>query len=156
MAFESIPGTESQTTTGSVEKETLQVTIFSASEKTALNRMLSLYSEQLRNGNPSLPSFIRNLTYTLNARRTWLPYRSFMILSDTRAIDNITHAASTPLRAVSDPNCAFIFTGQGAQWSGMARELLKIPAFRQNIIESNTYLRELGCTWNLLGIRSFQ
>jgi len=43
-----------------------------------------------------------------------------------------------------------IFTGHGAQWPLMGKELFEIPVFRQCVQLSQTYLEELGCTWSAI------
>lgn len=48
-------------------------------------------------------------------------------------------------------NLVFVFSGQGAQWWGMGRELLNAePVFRAKIDECEAVLRGLGCRWSLI------
>lgn len=57
------------------------------------------------------------------------------------------NSTSTPSRL----HIVYVFTGQGSQWYGMARELLESSAvFRDSILVSERILRSLGPSWNLI------
>ena len=46
---------------------------------------------------------------------------------------------------------AFIFSGQGAQYAEMGRQLLhRFPAFFRTLERARTYLAQLGCPWDLM------
>ena len=52
--------------------------------------------------------------------------------------------------SLAKPRLAFVFTGQGAQWYGMGRELITTcPLFRDSIRRASSTLLELGCPWDL-------
>lgn len=54
-----------------------------------------------------------------------------------------------PVKASASPNTAFVFTGQGAQWHAMGRELVQFDVFAGSIQQSAAYLKtELGCPWD--------
>lgn len=42
-----------------------------------------------------------------------------------------------------------MFTGQGAQWPGMARELVRFAVFRDSLDTSGRMIKELGANWDL-------
>lgn len=56
-----------------------------------------------------------------------------------------------PSRPSSKPRLGFIFTGQGAQWYAMGRELLQYPVFLKSMEESDHSLKSFGSRWSLLG-----
>ena len=57
-----------------------------------------------------------------------------------------------PTRSGEPARLGFVFTGQGAQWFAMGRELLDAyPTFRATLLEAERYLIELGATWSLTG-----
>lgn len=114
-----------------------------------LGRQKSLTQEHLPEGEQR---FLDDLVYTLANHRTRFPWR-FSILADS--LDDLTEKLQrdpAPTRTGAEPRLGFVFTGQGAQWFAMGRELLlAYPVFNASVFEADLYLRTLGCTWSLVG-----
>jgi acyl transferase domain-containing protein len=101
-------------------------------------------------------SAMGNLAYTLGQRRTFLPWRlaSSAVLSQelTASLDN----NAVPVRSSKEPTVGFVFTGQGAQWHGMGKELLSTyPVFKQTMRDVDTCLKSLGATFSIIGMAQF-
>lgn len=99
-------------------------------------------------------AFLDNLAYTLCSRRSLLQWRSFLVansLSDL--VDKIIATRQKAVRAPTSPlRLAFVFTGQGAQWFAMGRELSKTyPGFQKRIKEADLFITKLGADWSLVG-----
>ncbi|KXX75271.1 Lovastatin diketide synthase LovF [Madurella mycetomatis] len=98
------------------------------------------------------PYFLENLAYTLALRRTHLEHRTFAIAS---SLPELTERLSKGLPAATrsqrhGDNLVMVFTGQGAQWPAMGRELFENPIFRQSIDVSHSHLKALGCKWSAI------
>ena len=97
-------------------------------------------------------SHLENILYTLCCRRSRLPWRAFGVLESSQdLIDGFKGVITSPVRASNPTGLVFVFTGQGAQWHTMGRELLKHDVFRRHIQAADAYLRLLGATWSLEG-----
>ncbi|CAD6441950.1 228653fb-a531-47f2-9fd6-a60750073651 [Sclerotinia trifoliorum] len=91
---------------------------------------------------------IEDLAYTLGCRRSKLSSRGFILAQK----DNLDYALDVAnLETLAGPpktsifQFAFIFTGQGAQWPQMGKELIEeIPGFRQTIRDLDGFLAKLG------------
>ncbi|TGJ81201.1 hypothetical protein E0Z10_g7561 [Xylaria hypoxylon] len=94
--------------------------------------------------------FMGDLNYTLAAKRTHHGWRSFAFAGSYTSLQNALSMKPMVTRAVSEPRLAFIFTGQGAQWAAMGRELITYPVFQQSIYEADKYLSKLNCPWSLI------
>lgn len=88
----------------------------------------------------SRPGCLDSLAYTLTYRRQHLAYRSYCV----------THNLDSPLqfsaaqKAEESPSVVFVFTGQGAQWPGMGRDMIqRCGSFHQDIIEMDRVLQSL-------------
>ena len=96
-------------------------------------------------------SLMTNLAYTLGQRRSMLPWR--VAASATSGADLIRKLSSPSLsfaRTVEQPRLGFIFTGQGAQWHAMGRELMRsYPVFASTIEVADDCLVGLGAQWSL-------
>lgn len=89
----------------------------------------------------ALPGSIR--TVTQRGSQCPMPRLKLLAVLDTRS-------SEIPVfRCSRAPRLAFVFTGQGAQWSQMGIQLNRYPIFQKSVEESDTYLRSaLGCTWS--------
>ncbi|KAL2751801.1 hypothetical protein ACRALDRAFT_1053174 [Sodiomyces alcalophilus JCM 7366] len=96
---------------------------------------------------------IRDLSFTLLSRRTHHTHRAVIVASDAaELIEKLGRVDVTRSREPSNVQVTFVFTGQGAQWYAMGRELLTASAkFRDSIIKSTEFLKAWGSEWNLLG-----
>jgi acyl transferase domain-containing protein len=97
--------------------------------------------------------YLQDLAYTLSNRRSVFPWRSYALA--TRFVDllqNLSNDHSIPkaVRAKTSPKIGFIFTGQGAQWYAMGRELMVYPVFRRSIEAAAAYMKSLGAEWDLV------
>jgi len=93
------------------------------------------------------PSKIRDLAYTLGARREHLLHRAFCVTDGSEQ-----PAISQFIKSGISPNVVFVFTGQGAQWAGMGKELMEDYAvFRDVISEMEEVLAQLPqpCPWSI-------
>jgi acyl transferase domain-containing protein len=86
------------------------------------------------------PSNLQDLAYTLAMHRERLPYRTYSIgkpNSDiSRSID-----VKKPMKA---PSIAMIFSGQGAQWPEMGKELMSTNAlFKNDVVVLDEVLQAL-------------
>ena len=132
--------------------------VWSAAEADGLKRLHMAYLMHLKTPYP--PSLYENdrcylddLAWTLSEKRSRLPWKSFVVAESISALqDVLARAAPTGFRSNHDPKVGFVFTGQGAQWSGMGRELLEYPVFRQSLHDADAFLQDLGCSWSLLSM----
>ncbi|KAI2922579.1 hypothetical protein CBS147343_2171 [Aspergillus niger] len=95
--------------------------------------------------------YLARLAHTLSTRRSCLEWRAYAVTQPSDDWATIPDNIVSPGQSTPSPNIAYIFSGQGAQWYAMGRELLAAyPTFRNSIQEANDYLQTLGCQWNLL------
>ena len=99
---------------------------------------------------------ILDLAYTLGSRRSHFAERGYMLLQPNSFTKNglVTqhlHTTSSPVSSGAPPY-AFVFTGQGAQWPGMCKELFtEFSVFHDAISEMDSVLQLLPHppAWNL-------
>lgn len=89
-----------------------------------------------------------DLAHTLGSRRSNLPARGYLIAPRadgiTRALKEQTFTTTTAVPDGGSVPLAFVFTGQGAQWAGMCRELFsELPVFRNAIAEMDGVLKKI-------------
>lgn len=98
------------------------------------------------------PGRRQDVCYTLAARRERLQLASYSIA------DGLTLGpAVTPVASQSASGIAFVFTGQGAQWLGMGRELMQEQAvFARSVKQMDEVLQKLphAPAWTLENILS--
>ncbi|PHH62725.1 hypothetical protein CDD81_6713 [Ophiocordyceps australis] len=86
------------------------------------------------------PGSVDGVGYTLGIRRQHLPYRTFCIAHQDGSISEIQGVQ----KRREAPQVVFVFTGQGAQWAGMARDLiLTWPSFQDSIRKLDDVLQRL-------------
>lgn len=76
---------------------------------------------------------LADIAYTLAAKRTKFSQRSFRIVDSLDSLHGMNHEGQIYTVPPQNARLGFIFTGQGAQWHGMGRELLNYRVFRDAI-----------------------
>ena len=96
--------------------------------------------------------FLDDLAFTLNEKRTDFMWRAaYSVESKDDLIERLRDDVRFT-RAVKKPNIGFVFTGQGAQWCGMGRELLgSYPIFDSTIEKIGARLSSIGAPFDLKG-----
>lgn len=136
-------------------EQRLQSRLFSISAKDedaargAAARLASYVQE--KEGEPEL---FDNLSYTLSARRSRFPWSVSVPATSLEALaGSLSSDVLKPVRNTGTaPRLGFVFTGQGAQWHAMGRELLgAYPVFRRSIEDATRIIKEFGAEWSLIG-----
>ena len=123
--------------------------VISARDKEALQRRIQGITEY---ANDNLAQ-LHDLAHTLGVRRVHLEHRAFAIALPDKPLNisafQICQAKSAKL--------TLVFTGQGAQWAGMGKDLMdKFPSFKADMQFLNTALTDLHepPEWSLPGEKS--
>lgn len=93
--------------------------------------------------------FLKDFNYTLAVKRTHHAWRSYAQAGCSATLQTALSPTPVKTRIISDPRLAFVFTGQGAQWPAMGRELISYPVFRRSLYDADKYLSNLNCPWSL-------
>jgi acyl transferase domain-containing protein len=101
-----------------------------------------------RDGGDYLP----DLSFTLATRRTLWNYRSsFVVTTHEELVHALTEKALSITRTRMNAPVVFMFTGQGAQWYAMGRELIQTQsAFGDSFTKSDKILKSFGAEWSLV------
>ncbi|PCG95659.1 Acyl transferase/acyl hydrolase/lysophospholipase [Penicillium occitanis (nom. inval.)] len=140
------------------------------SEKPARNRLFVLSAETEKSAQVSAQrmveylktkasdsveseKWLNNLAYTLG-RRSVFGHRAGVVASGLEdLITQFDDLSKTPIPrkdTKGQRRVGFVFSGQGAQYAGMGRELLgSWPTFTSSIKRAGHRLTEIGCSWDL-------
>ncbi|KAL4956616.1 hypothetical protein BDW69DRAFT_181394 [Aspergillus filifer] len=106
---------------------------FSANTQESLKRKASQIQEYVERA----PERASGLAYTLSCRREHLSHRAFCVLGSEHNGEVIYPAKRTK----QTPIINYIFTGQGAQWPAMGKDLVKLfPQFRDDLVQMSKVL----------------
>jgi acyl transferase domain-containing protein len=95
---------------------------------------------------------LARLAYTLNERRSLYPWRCAIAANSTSGLASaLRSVTSKPVQTRTAPRIGFVFTGQGAQWATMGRELFAYPEFACAMREADDILKSYGADWSLVG-----
>ena len=99
-------------------------------------------------------SVLKDLAYTLSTRRTLMRWRLSIVATQWQELTSAMQPEAIRGRvkiASSRIKVTFIFTGQGAQWFAMGRELMSVSSpFNDSLSTSKTILQDLGAQWDLI------
>lgn len=134
--------------------------VLSSAEPAGLSRISSAYAgflgdnldfeKQRPSGQVDWSKLTADMAHTLSSHRTALDHRTFVVGRSGTDIKTLLEGPVPKMRRTAkNDNVFFIFTGQGAQWPAMGRELIGHHAFNLSLQESQDELIGLGCKWLL-------
>lgn len=131
--------------------QTPKLLVWSSMDEGGLQRLAVAYDEWFADkiDGDANGSLLDDLAFTLAKKRTCLPWRSFITVNSISQL-RPSLKFSSPTRATKAPTLCFVFTGQGAQWFAMGRELMRYPVYKNSLTDADRYFRSLGCEWSLL------
>ena len=111
-------------------------------------------SDYLKNRLPRVEDeFMDNLAYTLGERRSRFGYKVVIAAkSVSQLIEQLQNERLEFVGSSETKALAYVFTGQGAQWYAMGRELMwTFPIFYESLVRASIWLNTLGAPWSLIG-----
>ncbi|KAK0621803.1 hypothetical protein B0T17DRAFT_493633 [Bombardia bombarda] len=130
-----------------------RVFLLSARDEKAVQAMATNLKDHLRTIEKQDESaFLDNLAYTLNSRRSLFPWVSAFSASSVADLVKTVEAGKVKSAKTGvAPRLGFVFTGQGAQWYAMGRELVDVyPVFKSTLMDCDAHLKKLGVKWNMI------
>ncbi len=114
--------------------------VFSANDAKSLKAYCKTICDHL--GNPSVAIKLSDLAYTLSERRSRHFHRAYVVTDNT----NINEGAFTyGKKNTNAPRIGFVFTGQGAQWPQMGKDIIQtFPAAKSMIHKLDHVLQGLS------------
>ncbi|KAL4883330.1 polyketide synthase [Aspergillus karnatakaensis] len=148
------PYSSGSTNGASDTKEQWRLFPFSAKDEDSLYEIMSNVSSFVKSQETVDSHFLENLAYTLGQRRSAFRWTQAVTANSAESLIKSLDErkpASTRRRPAEPPRIGFVFTGQGAQWYAMGRELLDAyPVFRKSIRRAEDFLATQGCPWSIV------
>lgn len=127
---------------------------FSANDEKALKTLAKLYAKHLETRTVDDEGvFLEKLSHTLCARRSAFRFVIAMVASSRAELVSKLQAPLTSIEPSTKdaPKLAYIFTGQGAQWWAMGRELIELPVFGATLADCDKAMKGLGVSsWSIV------
>ena len=95
-------------------------------------------------------SILEQVAFTLSNRRSNFQWRTVIVAEQIEDLKRRLRSLAKPARASKTPTLLFCFTGQGAQWYAMGRELLAYEVYETSLRNADSYLRSIGAPWSVL------
>lgn len=121
-------------------------------QASALARLANIqsYVERHESNPDDDERLLDQLVYTFGQKRSEFPWSTAFSVSSVN--DFVDAGAQKPQRASRPPRIGYVFSGQGAQWHAMGRELMaSYPAYYDALEEADNHLQMLGADWSLVG-----
>ncbi|EFQ34123.1 beta-ketoacyl synthase domain-containing protein [Colletotrichum graminicola M1.001] len=152
------PQASCENTTSTELNSRPKVLVLSGKDEQACQRMISNLGNFLElkgSTRENAEAYLQSLTYTLGERRTRFPWMAaYPVPTAANNFDAVVQTLRspkfTPKRSSRQPRIGMVFTGQGAQWHAMGRELIAAyPVYKASLEEAEKYLTRLGADWSL-------
>lgn len=145
------PQPQSQQKPKSAGKKLVVLTANDKESLAGVMKKLVIYLEQ----RPEVfqADLMKNVAYTLGQRRSHLQWRlALPVATSFELVDTLNAGKVIPTKTQPEPlRLGFVFTGQGAQWYGMGRELYgQYPVYTAALDRADARLKDLGATWSLV------
>ncbi|KAI0485236.1 lovastatin nonaketide synthase [Xylariaceae sp. FL0804] len=119
---------------------TLKLLAWTAADQATAQTMAESHLTYMSHNSLSLD----DVTYTLVAKRSKLSWRTCAIVRQEGGSLSHQFISAKPTKATESLRIGFVFTGQGAQYLGMGRELMEFPTFSQSLDQAQEYLGRCG------------
>ena len=139
------------------ERTLWRVFFLSAADKGSIKLLIARFASYLTRKGSEKDELLNDLAFTLSMRRSLLEWGvAVPARTPEELMASIQSEDLEPIRRSKQPQISFVFTGQGAQWHAMGRELMiNYSVFRSTIQEAEICLTNLGANWSLIGSRFF-
>ncbi|KAF4992917.1 hypothetical protein FGRMN_6861 [Fusarium graminum] len=138
------------TNTTAIGDSTPQLYVLSASTEKAL-LSTSDNIKQWASTHKLDPQTLRSLSYTLGVRKSALSFRRAIVASASAELLEKLSQPVHPKRTATLAPLSFVFSGQGAQWHAMGRELIRSSrCFRESMNAMDERIRQEGGSWSLI------
>ncbi|KAL4999764.1 hypothetical protein BDV10DRAFT_200455 [Aspergillus recurvatus] len=128
----------------SATSEIPRLLVWSAADEKATNRVIESHISFYRDTISRDAGRLGQLASTLATRRQRMLWRSFAVAQGGGSI-----SPAEPVRSSVETGLVFVFTGQGAQYTGMGLGLLAYPIFAQTLKQIDCLYKRYGCSWSL-------
>ena len=127
--------------------------VLSSPEQNSLQRiadaLASYTKEKITRAPSAIEDVLSDLAFTLSNRRSVFQWRATFVAFSAKDLTSALTQRIKSGRAGKPPKITFVFTGQGAQWHAMGRELLAYEIYSQTVKEADEYLKKLGADWSV-------
>ncbi|KAL2164963.1 hypothetical protein VTH06DRAFT_259 [Thermothelomyces fergusii] len=137
---------------GGVAKARPMAFFLSAHEREAAANLAKSFADFLAQPDPDGRELrLQDLAFTLCERRSRLEFGTVVVASSRPELVKALRSPPDPVqRSTAEPKIGFVFTGQGAQWWAMGRELMRYPVFARAMADCDEAVRSCGASWSLI------